>query len=129
MLLKTVIPHVSSYLRQEVAPRVPSAELPVFISQFNIDKIKKTIGDSLWQNGVKILPKDEMALNPFSKALSTKSISTAADTQPKLIDEINSSDSSFGDFSNGPSLVNTKSVEPQPKNFKQLKLKFGAQNE
>jgi len=66
----------------------------VFISQFNLDRIRKCIGESLWQNGLQVVKPSPMKLctqlpNPFSKALSSQSttISTASKLPDGLADD------------------------------------------
>lgn len=113
LLIKAVVPKIAQYLREEVAPLVHDTTKEIFISSFNLERIKRTIGESLWQNGLQIIPNTSLTTNPFAKALSYKSISTAADTQikPQQLDK-----NALVDFDSdcGKSLDCSMSMQSQP---------------
>ena len=76
-LISTLIPGIVGYLRSEIVPLISSAETPLQVSAFDMNRIKHLIGESIWQGGLPVvankpsLSKLGSYQNPFSKALSS----------------------------------------------------------
>jgi len=77
MLVKSLVPHIVQFLRNEIAPRLQDTTTPLKISQFDISRINKLIGKSIWQGEYPVICFEKTSkpvstyINPFSKALST----------------------------------------------------------
>lgn len=132
-LLKQVLPEIATYLRTEIAPLLaPTGELAT-ISIFDMARIKKLIGESIWQGGAPLLkPAESSYINPFAKALSTNAdtVSTSATVaayqfKPLNPQHLDSDSDSDGSFSSGGSLFSKHGAKhAKAKQHKLTNFKF-----
>jgi hypothetical protein len=54
-LISIVLPSIASYLRNEMVPLISQAEAPLSISNFDMNRIKQLIGESIWQMGLPVI--------------------------------------------------------------------------
>ena len=102
-LLKQVLPEIATFLRTEIAPLLAPSGDPVSISTFDMQRIKKLIGESVWQGGVPLL-KTTSYINPFAKALSSSASTSASAFKPMNPHHLDSDSSDFEESSSGGSL-------------------------
>ena len=69
LCISSVIPQIATYLRQEVAPLLSDAS-PIDISFFDMARIKKMIGESIWQSGVPVVASLHPKLTSIPKSSS-----------------------------------------------------------
>ena len=84
------MPQLAQYLRYEIAPLL--SDEPITVNIFNMVKLKKMLGECIMQDGISVIAASTKIatpayINPFSKALSSKTITTQADSNVLLLDE------------------------------------------
>ena len=77
------MPQLAQYLRYEIAPLL--SDEPITVNIFNMVKLKKMLGECIMQDGISVIAAytkiaTPAYINPFSKALSSKTITTQADS-------------------------------------------------
>ena len=117
------MPKIVKYLRSDVVPLVLDPESPLEISDIDVSRICKLMGESIWQMGLPIVSlkpapqKLSSYQNPFSKALS--SLTATESVTGSTYFQTNQSKHSFDLSDSGESQEKTK----KPKPMKTLSLK------
>lgn len=119
-----------NYLRSDIVPLVQDADSPLQISDIDVSRICKLMGESIWQMGLPIVSlkpasqKITSYQNPFSKALS--SLTATESVTGSTYFQTNQSKHSFDLSDSGesqektkkPKLTKTLSLKPKPFNIK-----------